>query len=76
MILYLLMGWLIVFDIQALLQKVDLTGILLLAGGGIAYTVGIIFYVLDRIKYSHVIWHLFVLAGSILHYLFVFLKVI
>jgi hemolysin III len=75
-ILYLVMGWLIVFDMQALLQKVDHTGILLLAGGGVAYTLGIIFYVLDRIKYSHVIWHLFVLTGSILHYLFIFLKVI
>lgn len=75
-ILYLFMGWLIVFDIDALMQKIDLTGILLLAGGGVAYTVGIIFYALDRINYSHVIWHLFVLAGSILHYLFVFLKVI
>ena len=76
LVLYLVMGWLIVFDMQALLQKVDTTSILLLAGGGIAYTVGIIFYVMDRIKYSHVIWHLFVLLGSILHYLFVFLKVI
>jgi len=76
LVLYLVMGWLIVFDIPALLQEVDLTGILLLAGGGAAYTIGIIFYVLDRVKYSHVIWHLFVLTGSILHYLFVFLKVI
>ena len=76
LVLYLVMGWLIVFDMQALLQKMDTTGVLLLAGGGISYTVGIIFYVMDRIKYSHVIWHLFVLLGSILHYLFVFLKVI
>jgi hemolysin III len=76
LVLYLFMGWLIVFDMQALLQKVDHTGILLLAGGGAAYTIGIIFYVLDRVKYSHVIWHLFVLAGSVLHYLFIFLKVI
>lgn len=76
LILYLFMGWLIVFDMQALLQKVDHTGILLLAGGGAAYTIGIIFYVLDRVKYSHVIWHIFVLAGSVLHYLFIFFKVI
>jgi hemolysin III len=76
LILYLFMGWLVVFDIQALLQNVDFTGIVLLAGGGLAYTVGIIFYVLDRVKYSHVIWHLFVLMGSVFHYLFVFLKVI
>ena len=76
LILYLFMGWLIVFDLQALLEKVDTVGVLLLAGGGAAYTIGIIFYVLDRLKYGHVIWHLFVLLGSFLHYLFVFLKVV
>ncbi len=70
------MGWLIVFDFSALKSAVDETGLLLLMGGGAAYTIGIIFYSLDKIKYSHVIWHVFVLTGSILHYLFIFLKII
>ncbi|GHC64103.1 PAQR family membrane homeostasis protein TrhA [Ulvibacter litoralis] len=75
-LLYLIMGWLIVFDFSALQARTDAVGINLLMGGGIAYTVGIVFYALDRFKYTHVIWHLFVLCGSILHFLFVFLKVI
>ncbi len=75
-LLYLIMGWLIVFDFQTLRETTDLTGLLLLIGGGLAYTVGIIFYALDRIPFSHVIWHLFVLSGSILHYFFIFLRVI
>ena len=75
-LLYLIMGWLIVFDFNALQETIDLTGLLLLIGGGLAYTIGIVFYALDRIPYSHVIWHMFVLCGSILHYLFIFLTVI
>ncbi|HBX61442.1 MAG TPA: hypothetical protein DEG65_16200 [Methylophaga sp.] len=64
------------FDFSTLKEAVDSTGLLLLMGGGAAYTIGIVFYLLDKIKYGHVIWHVFVLAGSILHYLFIFLKVI
>ena len=75
-LLYLAMGWLIVFDFSALKEAVDSTGLLLLMGGGAAYTIGIVFYLLDKIKYGHVIWHVFVLTGSILHYSFIFLKVI
>ena len=51
-------------------------GLWFLMGGGIAYTVGIIFYVANKIPYNHVIWHLFVLAGSISHYLFIFYEII
>lgn len=74
--LYLVMGWLIVFDFSALKDAVDTQGLWLLMGGGLAYTVGIIFYAMHKVRYSHVIWHLFVLAGSILHYLFIFLFVL
>tara|TARA_R110002049_G_scaffold28772_13_gene98183 strand:- start:1505 stop:2131 length:627 start_codon:yes stop_codon:yes gene_type:complete len=75
-ILYLVMGWLIVLDFSALQESVSTTGLYLLMGGGLAYTVGIVFYAMDKIKYSHVIWHLFVLLGSILHYLFIFLTIL
>jgi hemolysin III len=76
-LLYLIMGWLIVFDFSALKESVDTAGLALLMGGGAAYTVGVLFYVLDRrIPFGHVIWHLFVLCGSILHYLFIFTSVI
>jgi len=75
-LLYLIMGWLIVFDFSALREIVDTTGIILLMSGGAAYTIGIIFYALHHVKHNHVIWHVFVLLGSIFHYIFIFLKVI
>lgn len=70
-LLYLVMGWLIVFDFSTLYQIMPLNGIILLAAGGLAYTLGIVFYAIDKIPYNHVIWHLFVLAGAIFHYFMV-----
>ncbi|MDX1463467.1 MAG: hemolysin III family protein [Marinirhabdus sp.] len=75
LLLYLAMGWLIVFDFQALKAAVTPEGLWLLMGGGLAYTVGIVFYAGHKIPYNHVIWHFFVLAGSILHYLFIFFEI-
>ncbi|MGV6832353.1 MAG: PAQR family membrane homeostasis protein TrhA [bacterium] len=71
-LLYLIMGWLIVFDFSAL--KVTLTegGVWLLYAGGISYTVGILFYVIEKIPFNHVIWHLFVLAGAIFHFFMIY----
>ena len=76
LVLYLVMGWLIVFDYTALTEAVSSQGLWLLMGGGMVYTGGIVFYAIEKIPYNHVIWHLFVLAGSILHYLFIFLEII
>jgi len=76
LILYLAMGWLIIFDIQNVLELHSTMGLSLLALGGAFYTFGIVFYVLERIPLNHAIWHLFVLAGSIFHYFFIFLDVI
>lgn len=70
-LLYLVMGWLIVIDFSALKEAVPFNGLLYLAAGGLFYTVGIIFYVIEKIPYNHVIWHLFVLAGAVCHYLMV-----
>ena len=75
-VLYLLMGWLIVFELKLLFELLDSKAELLLIIGGLSYTVGIIFYALDKIKYFHSIWHLFVLSGSISHYLMVLLYII
>ncbi len=75
-ILYLAMGWLIIFDVQALVERVDALGLSLLALGGLSYTVGIIFYLRHKIKFNHVAWHIFVLLGSLFHFLFIFLRVI
>ena len=75
-LLYLVMGWLIVFDFSTLLELMPTNGIIFLIIAGLAYTVGIIFYAVDRIPYNHVIWHLFVLTGAIFHYFMVFFYVI
>jgi hemolysin III len=69
-LIYAVMGWIIVFKIEVLKAALPTPAYWLLVAGGLAYTVGIIFYILDsRIKYGHFIWHLFVMAGSILHYI-------
>lgn len=64
MIAYIIMGWSVVFFFKPLIGKLDTNGLYLLVAGGIAYTVGVIFYKLKSIKYMHYIWHLCVLAGS------------
>lgn len=67
-LLYLVMGWLIVFDFSVLAERMDTNGLLFLFAGGLFYTVGIVFYAINKIPYNHVIWHVFVLAGAISHY--------
>lgn len=74
-LLYLVMGWLIVFDFSNLSSVLG-NGILLLFAGGMAYTLGIVFYAIHRIPYNHVIWHLFVLAGAIFHFFMIFFYII
>jgi hemolysin III len=66
--LYLAMGWLIVVAIRPLWLKVPLSGILLLLAGGIAYTGGVAFYAAEHIRYSHFVWHLFVVTGTTCHF--------
>ncbi|MFA5371131.1 MAG: hemolysin III family protein [Sideroxydans sp.] len=69
MLIYILMGWVAIVAILPLLEMLGTPGFLLLAAGGVAYTGGIIFYLYDeRFRHWHGIWHLFVLAGSALHY--------
>ena len=77
-VIYLVMGWLVVIDFSALTAALPKPGVYWLTAGGIAYTVGVIFYVLDHwhiLKHSHGIWNLFVLAGSIFHFMAIILYV-
>lgn len=74
--LYLAMGWLVVVATKPMLESVATGGLLLLAGGGLAYTVGVIFYKWRRLPYSHAIWHVFVLLGGAMHYFSVLFYVI
>lgn len=74
---YLILGWIIVFAYNPLKETVDFSGILLLLAGGIVYSVGALFYAFGRkVKYFHSVFHIFVLAGSILHFLSILLYVI
>jgi len=66
--MYIGMGWLALFIIRPLATHLPLGGILWLVAGGLAYTGGVLFYHWERIRYSHFIWHLFVLAGTACHF--------
>jgi len=67
--LYLLMGWLIVIAVDPLFAKVPTSGLLWLIAGGLSYTTGVAFFATDsRLRYGHLIWHLFVIAGTVCHY--------
>ena len=68
LILYALMGWLVVLALGAIIEALPPLGLVLLTSGGVAYTAGIIFYKSQK-RYMHFVWHLFVLAGSILQYI-------
>lgn len=72
-VLYIVMGWVIIFAIKPLIYLVPTFGIIWLVAGGLFYTIGVIFYAFDsNIRYGHFIWHLFVMAGTICHYFAVF----
>lgn len=68
MILYLTMGWLIVIAIKPLFSALSPMGFVWLMIGGLSYTLGLIFFKLDRMRFNHAVWHLFVLGGSVCHF--------
>jgi hemolysin III len=68
-IVYLVMGWMIVIAIKPLSDHVPIWGIVWLGAGGIAYTLGVAFFAATGLRYSHLIWHLFVLAGTTFHFI-------
>jgi len=65
---YIFMGWLCVVAAKQMLTNIPTGGLVWLAVGGVVYTVGVIFYMMKNIRYTHAIWHLFVLGGSLCHY--------
>lgn len=72
LLLYLIMGWLLVFDIKNIANSMTSQALLFLVLGGVLYTLGTIFYARDKMPYAHFIWHLFVLGGSASHYAMVY----
>lgn len=73
--LYLVMGWLIIIDIKTLFEILELNAIILLALSGLSYTLGTIFYSMEK-KYAHTIWHLFVIAGSSFHFFLILYHIV
>ena len=73
---YLLMGWSIVLASKQLFSVLNFNALLFLIIGGLCYSLGVIFYIITKPKYMHMIWHFFVMAGSILHYLCVLLYIL
>ena len=77
MTIYLLMGWLVLIALYPLLQNIPINGVIWLVIGGLCYTGGMVFYALDnKLAFAHGIWHLFVLAGSICHFVAILLYVL
>ncbi|HMO81455.1 MAG TPA: hemolysin III family protein [Pyrinomonadaceae bacterium] len=72
---YLAMGWIGIIAVQPLYMAVGITPLVLVLAGGIAYSLGVIFYAARRIPYHHAIFHVFVLAGSMIHYFAILLYV-
>ena len=67
--IYAVMGWVVIIAIKPLLERIDTAGFVWLAAGGLLYTIGIVFYAFDsRFRHWHGIWHLFVVGGSLAHY--------
>ena len=71
--LYVVMGWVIVFAIKQIILSIPLYGLWFLVAGGVSYTVGTVFYLFRLFKYHHAVWHIFVLLGSIFHFLTIYL---
>lgn len=75
-LVYLLQGWLGVFATRLLAHSIGWHGVIWLGAGGLAYTLGIVFFALDRLRYFHAAWHVFVLAGSVAHYIAILFYVV
>ena len=75
-ILYVAMGWIVIFAFKPLANSLPHDGLVLLVLGGLSYTLGTVFYVIKKVPYFHMVFHIFVLAGSIFHFFSVLLYVI
>lgn len=75
-LMYVFMGWVIIFAIKPLINNLPLDGLLWLFAGGMAYTTGAVLYSIKKIKFNHAIFHMFVLIGSFSHFMAVFFYVL
>lgn len=75
-IMYVVMGWLIVFAIRSIIEALAMPGLVLLVTGGVLYTIGAVFFSMNKLRFNHAIFHFFVLGGSICHYFSILLYVL
>lgn len=75
-VIYLLMGWMIVFVFEPVIASLESNGIIMLVAGGLLYTLGTIFYMWRLFPYHHAVWHLFVVGGSVFHFFTIFFYVL
>lgn len=75
-VIYALMGWIVLVAVKPLLAALGAAGFFWLAGGGVLYTVGILFFAFDHIRHWHGIWHLFVIGGSLMHFVAIWFYVL
>ncbi|MDT0688997.1 hemolysin III family protein [Salegentibacter sp. F188] len=75
-IMYVVMGWIIVFAVKPLLENLSFNGLMWLVAGGISYTIGAVLFSLNRIKFNHAIFHLFVLFGTFCHFISIYYYVL
>ena len=76
LVCYIATGWFIIFAIKPLIAKVPFLSALFLVLGGVIYTVGVVFYVIKKVKYFHPIWHIFTVLGSAFHYFSILIAII
>ena len=76
LVCYIATGWVIIFAIKPLIAKVPFLSALFLVVGGVIYTVGIVFYVIKKVKYFHPVWHIFTILGSAFHYFSILIAII
>ncbi|MGA1873671.1 MAG: PAQR family membrane homeostasis protein TrhA [Thermoplasmatota archaeon] len=74
--IYILLGWSVLLAIRPVIESLPFPGLLLLVAGGISYSVGALIYTKKKIRYSHAVWHVYVMIGSILHFFSVFFYII
>ncbi|MDT0645077.1 hemolysin III family protein [Zunongwangia sp. F260] len=75
-IMYVVMGWIIVFAVKPLVENLSFNGLMWLVAGGISYTIGAVLFSLDRIKFNHAIFHMFVLFGTFCHFISIYYYVL
>jgi hemolysin III len=76
LVLYLAMGWIGIVAVRPMISLLPVSGLVFLAAGGLSYTLGVVFYVWERLPFNHAIWHVFVLGGSVSHFFAILFGVI